>query len=452
MRERFRSVSDRIAVQLAQLEWQIDRAPPALRASIGSAAQEIAAAQARLRAQMERLPTDPEQRYHIMRSLLQAQFAALEHLGAIVGQLAAQPWPTTMPFPSHAQPAGGLAGPAVAPNAWPPGHTGPAPSPAPSGAIPGAISESEQAIAARLEHLLHGEPPAAVPYAPAQQGWYGGSMPAAGAAGIFSHSDVDALDEDEAAAKARRPTRSTLPAIYSRRLVAMVAVAGALTFAYVAFPRPSESDSIVQKAMAEKKGRRVAIGDPAAAITSPQQPAFDRAPFQFPPFAAVPTAPPMAQPPLIETTRTPPIPRMLSSAANEPAGARDDANPPVTLSPVTNDPEPGNSRLRQRQAAVQSEAAPPVQTDPPPPSPPRFVPVVFTHQDRAAALETFAELKKQFPAVVGSRKGEVQKVDLGEKGIWHRLVVLPAGSRQRADALCEQLKTAGYDRCWVKAY
>jgi hypothetical protein len=43
-------------------------------------------------------------------------------------------------------------------------------------------------------------------------------------------------------------------------------------------------------------------------------------------------------------------------------------------------------------------------------------------------------------------------VDLSQKGIWHRLVVLPPGSRQSALDFCDQLLAAGYDRCWVKGY
>jgi SPOR domain len=82
----------------------------------------------------------------------------------------------------------------------------------------------------------------------------------------------------------------------------------------------------------------------------------------------------------------------------------------------------------------------------------QFVPVVFTHKDEATAVRVFADLQQKYPTVLKRRKSEVQPVEIENKGTWHRLVVLPAGSRRQADALCAQLTAAGYDRCWVKAY
>jgi hypothetical protein len=81
-----------------------------------------------------------------------------------------------------------------------------------------------------------------------------------------------------------------------------------------------------------------------------------------------------------------------------------------------------------------------------------FVPVVFTHRNGAVANRAFAELQQRYPKVLGHRRGEPQPVDLGSKGVWHRLVVLPPGSRSDATKLCDRLVIAGYDRCWVKAY
>jgi hypothetical protein len=82
----------------------------------------------------------------------------------------------------------------------------------------------------------------------------------------------------------------------------------------------------------------------------------------------------------------------------------------------------------------------------------RFVPVLFTHRDHATAMRALTDLKQQYPNLLIGRQGEVQPVDLGKKGIWHRLVLLPAGPRPEAASLCDQLAAKGYDRCWVKAY
>ena len=82
----------------------------------------------------------------------------------------------------------------------------------------------------------------------------------------------------------------------------------------------------------------------------------------------------------------------------------------------------------------------------------RFVAVVFTHKEQAVASRAYAELRGRYGRVLARHQGEIQPVDLGDKGVWHRLVLLPAGSRQDADGVCDQPKSAGRDRCWVKAY
>jgi hypothetical protein len=86
------------------------------------------------------------------------------------------------------------------------------------------------------------------------------------------------------------------------------------------------------------------------------------------------------------------------------------------------------------------------------PAEPSFVAVVFTHREPDSAIGAFADLQQRYPRLLAQRKGEAQPVEIADKGIWHRMVVLPAGPRQSADSLCDQLQAAGYDRCWVKPY
>ena len=90
-----------------------------------------------------------------------------------------------------------------------------------------------------------------------------------------------------------------------------------------------------------------------------------------------------------------------------------------------------------------------------PPAGPRqeqFVPVLFTHRDQTTVAHTMNELQQQYPKLLMERKGEIHAVDMGKKGVWHRLVVLPAASRPQATKLCDDLMAEGYDRCWVKVY
>ncbi len=78
--------------------------------------------------------------------------------------------------------------------------------------------------------------------------------------------------------------------------------------------------------------------------------------------------------------------------------------------------------------------------------------VLFTHQDEPTTAHVFASLQQRYPNELADRQGETQPINLGKKGVWHRLVALPAGSRQDAGELCAQLSSAGYERCWVKPY
>jgi hypothetical protein len=106
-------------------------------------------------------------------------------------------------------------------------------------------------------------------------------------------------------------------------------------------------------------------------------------------------------------------------------------------------------------AAAADRPGPAALTQPDKPAaaaPEQFVPVVFTHREHATVLKTLTDLQQQYPKLLMDRKSEIQPVDLGKKGVWHRLLFLPAASRPEATKLCDQLMAEGYDRCWVKAY
>lgn len=51
-----------------------------------------------------------------------------------------------------------------------------------------------------------------------------------------------------------------------------------------------------------------------------------------------------------------------------------------------------------------------------------------------AALEIFANMQEKYGEVLSSRTPDVQEANLGEKGVWYRLVVGPPGSRDAAAA------------------
>jgi hypothetical protein len=75
---------------------------------------------------------------------------------------------------------------------------------------------------------------------------------------------------------------------------------------------------------------------------------------------------------------------------------------------------------------------------------------IAARNDEAAARAAFADLQQKYAGVLGSHSPSVRKVDLGEKGVWYRLLVGPMASKGDADKLCEDLKTAGMKGCFSR--
>ena len=81
-----------------------------------------------------------------------------------------------------------------------------------------------------------------------------------------------------------------------------------------------------------------------------------------------------------------------------------------------------------------------------------YVAVLASKTSRMDALKAFADLQQKFGDVLGTKTPDVQEANLGEKGLRYRAVVGPPGSRDAASSVCKDLKTAGYNDCWVTAY
>ena len=61
-------------------------------------------------------------------------------------------------------------------------------------------------------------------------------------------------------------------------------------------------------------------------------------------------------------------------------------------------------------------------------------------------------MQQQYGSLLGSKTPDVRETTLPGKGLYHRLLVGPPGSRAQASELCTQLKASGYKDCWVTAY
>jgi hypothetical protein len=404
MRDRFLAVSNEIANELAVLSRRIGDVPPALRVPLIFAAGQIAQAQERLRIEADRLVGLPAQRAAIMEKVLQVQEGAFRHLKVILQQ-----------------------------------H--------------GAITPNQVAVRAQQMAVNYyaptrptvgkmTDPGTLAPYPVQRIG-----LLAADSDAIDSYSWIDdATDSLEPMPdKApdggrRRPNRgknvgrtqatgrllSIAGTAGSRSIMLVIIVAVGLSIAYANFPRASDQRGVAvpikQRARQTQPTDSMADRNAEARSAAPVPEAIAAAPERWLP------------PPQVPTMQAAPSNSAPAEApAYAPAKAPSAGAPPATSI-----------------AAMPSPPAPPPGTTSP--AAEQFVPVVFTHQDKGTAQRAFVELRQQYPKLLQHRQSELQPVDVGKKGLWYRLVVLPPASRQQATETCSRLAAAGYDRCWVKTY
>ena len=176
-------------------------------------------------------------------------------------------------------------------------------------------------------------------------------------------------------------------------------------------------------------------------------------------------APDSSRPPAQATTPTAPIDDSVPGRAAPLAGTtpteRAAAPPKVKVATKIANPDVAEARSPAKPKAVMTAAVRPPPTNPvraTPPTAPRvdegdglYVAVLSTHKEAGAAQEEFAELQKKYAGILGSKQSEVQIIS-GQTGSWHRLVATPASTKAAANEICNDLRSAGYGRCWVKAY
>jgi hypothetical protein len=414
MRAGFLSGSEQFAAGVASLREHLPEAPHEEREKVLAALTRLLATHDHLVAKVQRLPPSPWDSFKVMVSAVKAQQTVLDQLGHLVKEhvlprqlesLTVTPFQGQDPEP-------------------------PVPE-ASRGALHGAADDGFPAAGDQGMYVppegdfqgnLHARPPGAM------HGRTGGGFGPRRRAnpGYRDHArgrqrDDDDLDDDEAEphsllARARERTAGF------RGLAAMV-VAGVILSL---FPRDMRLQELGSKLVQMVR----AAGGSATVAEPPAPPAVggrsvDRVP------ASAEAAPAAVQPdPVAEAPPLPPEPKpTVAPRVQEVAAAAGEEEPPLPAAEKLARPKP-----------------------PPAPAEERYVPVVFTHKDEATVLRALSDLKQQYPNILIGRRGEVQPFSAGKKGIWHRLVFLPAGPRPEAAKVCDELAAQGYDRCWVKEY
>ncbi len=193
-------------------------------------------------------------------------------------------------------------------------------------------------------------------------------------------------------------------------------------------------------------------GPPPAAAASPPAPPTPPPAAPQPVPAPVTTAasqPLIVNPPAVSPTETAPAPQKPVVIAK--AQSVEPKVPTTTQSlNAAAAPEAPAAEAPKRPAVKKTAAVSPA------PSGAGYVAVLASvpasGSSRMDALKQFADMQQKYGSALQSRTPDVQEANLGDKGRYHRLVVGPPGSRDAANTVCSQLKSQGYNDCWVMAY
>jgi hypothetical protein len=134
----------------------------------------------------------------------------------------------------------------------------------------------------------------------------------------------------------------------------------------------------------------------------------------------------------------PETPRSRTPVATAPAAP----TPPPSSGPVWPPLQPQTAARPtapvSQQVRVQTQA-PTIQT----PQASGYVVQVSSQRSEAEAQAAWRALQARYSAVLGSRQATIHRADLGERGTFYRAQVGPFGSRDEANRLCQNLKSAG---------
>jgi hypothetical protein len=428
MRAGFLSGSQQIAAQIATLDQYLVDAPGEEREAVRAQVGRLVAAHERITAKVMSAPPSSWDSFKVMVSAVKQQQAVLDQVSHLVQQhvlprqlenLSVTPFPIAAPPPPEEPP------PPPRNELFPP--------------QPHALSTDDglRPASAIFRSDDGGYRPAPVPRArqvakrpPPPRSRTETGFRALSAAGLRARQDND--DEQE--------ERPSLLALARERTAGFRGLAAMLAVGIILSLLPRDRLQEVGTKLFEligPTGSEIASNDPPPKPPAPAvlPRSVDRVPSAADLEAPAP-APEVKPQPKVEPKPRPSVPAPQKKVAVVSVEEPPPAPPPLMPAPK----------------AVVAPAASEEAVAPPPAGEERFVPVVFTHKDHATVMRALTDLKQQFPSVLIGLEGEVQPVDMGKKGIWHRLVLLPAGPRPQASKVCDHLASQGYDRCYVREY
>jgi hypothetical protein len=79
-----------------------------------------------------------------------------------------------------------------------------------------------------------------------------------------------------------------------------------------------------------------------------------------------------------------------------------------------------------------------------------YLVVLATRKSTDELQKEFLNYRAAYPALLGSSKARVDRVQGQDRQTWYRLSVIPPQARDDAKALCSNLRSAGLTGCWIK--
>jgi len=133
----------------------------------------------------------------------------------------------------------------------------------------------------------------------------------------------------------------------------------------------------------------------------------------------------------------------------------DQRRPPTLPAPYRRfpipEPETGQPGTAVAKSAPPAEPSPPVQTgsSAAAPSADSYFVQIKSERDEKAVKVDLKAASDTYKSVLNTVPLLTKSADLGEKGMWFRLLAGPVSSRDEATELCSKLKRAGLPACIV---
>lgn len=432
MRNRLVTVSEEVSQTVTKANWHAETAPAHVRARVQASIADITNTQDWLQSRLAKLPDDAQERYAAMQEMLQVQFVAVQKVTTILDELLALRNKPVAPeyLPSEMRPPGQPEPPTFAGGFPRAGYGAPDPGTpiardfAPALATPATVPLFDAPSPPKPLFPLDQQPQALIPFNAPQPLQQPMAFP------MPSQPPVDQWDHH------REPQWGPIPSGFG--------------------PQPHAPGAVHLSDLDPALSQPVGPGDMPRAFTQrppepqprPQQRGARK--YQRPE--------PRRRVSLVTVGLLAAIvvvglggwllwgsiaggTKPQRVAIGDPS-ARKGANVGSTTAPVRS-VDPATTRVPQ---------APPMSAPPfaEAASGEDFVPVIATHREKDGLTNMFMDLRKQYPGIIATRKAIAQTVNLGSDGVWYQLVLLPPGPRAQAEAVCEDLRRAGYPRCAVR--